>query len=237
MNRITRFELAARAKDAFYSALPLPIAKSLIRISPGSTPFIKEMDDLGVIFVHIPKAAGTTLKKEIYGDTAHYGHRRFVEYLAYDEQRSRRLFTFAVCRNPFERFISTFNYLRNGRITRRDRLFASNFLANFENSSEFAEALEDPVFRFRVMHYDHLRCQTHWTNMPGVSNTHALDLVCRLEDFPQSLSKLEERLGFKIDSSRYERATARDEKASDLTPKARKIIEHVYQSDFRTFGY
>lgn len=84
------------------------------------------------IFVHIPKNAGNTIRKSIFGlpnDDVKLAFRteNGIEYskvmnqhLTYDEhlvkyknQNSYNLFSFCFIRNPYERFISIFNYLSN----------------------------------------------------------------------------------------------------------------------------
>lgn len=63
----------------------------------------------GVIFVHVPKAAGTSLSMALYGRLA--GHLRAYEIRAACPGEFRSLPSFAVVRNPWERTLSAYKYM------------------------------------------------------------------------------------------------------------------------------
>ena len=87
-------------------------------------------DNKKFIFVHIPKNAGNTIRESIFElpnndikivsrieDAIEYTN-LMNEHLTYDEHlekykryNSEDLFSFCFLRNPYERFISTYNYL------------------------------------------------------------------------------------------------------------------------------
>ncbi len=87
-------------------------------------------EDKKFIFVHIPKNAGTTIRDSIFNlpnndnkivsrieDGIEYKN-YMNEHLTYDEHlekykryNSKDLFSFCFLRNPYERFISTYNYV------------------------------------------------------------------------------------------------------------------------------
>jgi hypothetical protein len=104
------------------------------------------------IFVHIPKNAGNTIRQSIFGlqnnDIRMVSHvqneieyKNFMnEHLTYDEHlqkyktyNSDELFSFCFLRNPYERFISTYNYLT------KDYFLTNGCLIRSETSKLFID--------------------------------------------------------------------------------------------------
>lgn len=66
----------------------------------------------GAIFVHVPKVAGSTISAALYRGSL--GHFTAVEMAAYDPDWFARLPSFAVLRDPVERALSAWRYVRSG---------------------------------------------------------------------------------------------------------------------------
>lgn len=66
-----------------------------------------------VIFVHIPKAAGTSINYFLYGRTL--GHYSTTEIKNKFPHLFEESFTFSVTRNPWDRVVSAYNFARQGR--------------------------------------------------------------------------------------------------------------------------
>lgn len=67
-------------------------------------------DDHKLLFVHIPKNAGTSLEKSL--STRHTGHHSWMHYRDNYASEWRDYISFAVLRDPIKRFISCYNYAR-----------------------------------------------------------------------------------------------------------------------------
>src|SRR5690242_8686296 len=66
------------------------------------------------IFVHVPKAAGVSIARALYGDLG-MGHMTLAEYRTVFRQRAfDKMFKFAFVRNPFDRLHSAYHFLRAG---------------------------------------------------------------------------------------------------------------------------
>lgn len=73
----------------------------------------KEYNCSSLLFVHIPKNAGCSVNKMLYG-VDHLGHNSLRDRYAFDTEFYNSKFKFCVKRNPFERFISAFNFSSSG---------------------------------------------------------------------------------------------------------------------------
>jgi hypothetical protein len=64
------------------------------------------------IFIHIPKAAGTSIARAIYG--MNVGHKRASDYIRVSKKEFYRYFTFSFVRNPWDRAVSAYNFTKQG---------------------------------------------------------------------------------------------------------------------------
>jgi hypothetical protein len=85
--------------------LPLPIG-------PARSERIERIAEAGLVFVHIPKAAGTSISDALSGFQIKHASIRLTRRIA--GARLAHLPSFAVLRDPIERFISAWRYGRAG---------------------------------------------------------------------------------------------------------------------------
>ena len=226
-----------KAKDLIYRTIPLGLLQqALPRVAASRSPFLPEIVDRKVIFIHIPKAAGSSLKTELYGAPTG-GHRRIVEYAAYDGPKTRDFFKVSFVRNPWDRLLSAYSYLKNRTATSyRDRSFASTFLDQTEDINAFVLALEDRKYRRAVMLYDHFRPQGHWICMPGARN-HAMDFIGRFETMEADMAALRDRLALPPGAVAKTRASQHLPYREAYTRRARDLVADIYARDIALLDY
>jgi len=66
----------------------------------------------GLIFIHVPKCAGTSVSKALYGSSL--GHYTARELRSFSPNTFNDLTTVAVIRDPFERALSAYKYANSG---------------------------------------------------------------------------------------------------------------------------
>lgn len=69
----------------------------------------------GIIFVHIPKAAGTSINQALFG--RFMGHARASDIERWGSTQLKALPSFAVTRNPWDRLVSAYRFSKRGRGT------------------------------------------------------------------------------------------------------------------------
>ena len=75
------------------------------------------------IFIHIPRNAGTSIL-HMLGDNEGRLHRSYFDYLLSDDKRFKNYFKFAIVRNPYDRIVSVYEYLKNGGNKSHDLYFS-----------------------------------------------------------------------------------------------------------------
>ena len=89
----------------------------LFRVRNNSIP--KDFIRKKVIFIHIPKSAGNAITRSLFNTESMNlgGHSSALHYFEADESSFNSCFKFSFSRHPVSRFISAFNFLKNGGIT------------------------------------------------------------------------------------------------------------------------
>ena len=84
----------------------------------------KPYDDYRCIFVHIPKAAGMSICRSLFGNLAG-GHATLSDYqIIFPRLEFESYFKFTFVRNPWDRVFSAYNFLKKGGATEFDRQWA-----------------------------------------------------------------------------------------------------------------
>jgi hypothetical protein len=231
--------LKVRLKDMAYEHLPLRATGALMRLlAPGSSPFGEQIVARQAIFIHVPKAAGTSVKTELYG-RPQYGHRRLAEFHAYEAARTARYFKFGFVRNPWDRLLSAYSYLIGEQGTNaRDDRFAAALLRPAGDFTGFVTALQQPGYRRAVMAYDHFRLQRDWICLPGAPS-HGLDFLGRFERIDADMDVVRERLGLPQSQLDHARRSQRREGSyrDAYTAASRAVVADLYSADIELLGY
>lgn len=91
-----------------------------------SFPYMKYNVAYKCIFIHIPKTAGTSILHALgYNGGRH--HCSFLYYKMSDYGKFNKYFKFSVVRNPFDRLVSSYIYLKNGGNKKEDLFFVDLF--------------------------------------------------------------------------------------------------------------
>jgi len=213
----------------------LPIAlvptalRSRIADLRGRGVYSEYADEFRSIFIHVPKAAGTSISQTLFGRRSR--HLPWVDYYRANPRKFRRYFKFAFVRNPWDRLVSTFFFLKSGGLNPLDRAWAEHNLAGFDDFESFAlgwltEARARSWVHFRPQHYwfcdDHLKSR--------------MDFVGRFENIENDFKEIAERLGC---ARRLEKGNRTEHQHYTVyyTPETMAKVAGVYATDIELFGY
>ena len=99
----------------------------------------RKLTESGIIFIHVPKAAGTSVAEVLYGQRiGHYTQDEYIEYLGFNQIKNSYIFT--VVRDPVERLYSAWKYAVKGG-TKDGGVYNADFYKNevFQDFNTFVQ--------------------------------------------------------------------------------------------------
>lgn len=223
------FRLSPSIQRAAHSCLKIP------------SPYLRQDDELKAVFVHVPKAAGTSVRKALYGLKSF--HIPAIRYQIADPERFRIYFKFCFVRNPWDRIQSAFRYLyrRVGSDPSfPDHRWATEMLDGLSSFSHFLDKMDSEAsFRSRVRRYIHFRDQLDWIAEPGAGDRRILvDYVGKYETLEHDFGVISSKLNSQVELP-YERrlSDGRDFRREYSSSRMVEIVGHLYRADLDAFGY
>ena len=187
-----------------------------------------------LIFMHIPKTAGTSivsLLKELDKDLfVRMGHPLANEWKQFREEDYRDYRWFTVCRNPYDRLVSAFFYIKNSGQNKNDKLLRDSFgLADVE----FAEFVRNFDLRLLQSRPRHFVRQAEFIE----GRKDKISSVLRYENLQSDLDTLFSEFGLPETRLPYKNRSERSGFSDYYGEAERRKIQQIYQLDFDVFGY
>jgi hypothetical protein len=129
------------------------IMRERLRRVQGVPPMPEAVRRSGLLLIHIPKNAGTSLSRALYGEDI--GHLSLKVWTQRYPHTVKRMKVFAVIRDPVDRFVSAFRFLKGGGLNAEDADFARLHLAEYDSPESLAEAMNDPGVFSNITSYCH----------------------------------------------------------------------------------
>jgi hypothetical protein len=205
------------------------------------------------IFVHIPKNAGNTIRKSIFGlpnDDVKLVNRIennielssiMNEHLTYDDhlekykkQNSHDLFSFCFIRNPYERFISTYNYLSN------EYFLKSGCLIRKETSELFLDKktpIDVLIFLNKNKNHSFFKDRQGYLQTDFIGTDKQVDFIGLVENFKEDINLILKTLGFET-INEMDIVNKGNSKFIELVDnkKFRELIESIYYKDIELYN-
>jgi hypothetical protein len=200
-----------------------------------------------LVFVHIPKCAGTTIEK-IMGTSTHkeyycpwkqrrVGSRKTYQHFTYMELKEELdiewndYYVFSVVRNPYERFVSEYNFRKNIFLTTG---IPSDNPQSFE---KFVENLKDRVPRRTARFDGHLETQSSYLKNKNKKIEKSINIF-KFENLAPCWEVLEKKTGVFYKKDYWSRKTVEEKPyQSFYTKETKNIIYSFYEEDFVNFEY
>lgn len=195
-------------------------------------PFHPRFHQLKCIFIHIPKCAGMSVSEGLFGGEV--GHRPARWFELYDKERFQSYFKFTFVRNPWDRLVSAFFYLKQGGMTPQDKTWAGRHLARFDTFDAFVRSLVDPKFRRVALAWPHFAPQLDYIR--DCSGRICVDYCGRVESFSRDYDRVCSILGVPA-RVRDTNRSSHDEYYTYYTRESVEIVRDVYREDVAAFNY
>lgn len=185
--------------------------------------------DAGVIFVHVPKAAGVSVSRALYG-------RPLGHFLAKDIRRVYpdgflKLLTFGVVRHPLDRAYSAYRFARAGGTSEMGMGNPAQYRT--EAFSTFERFVTEWLPKQDIERSDGVFRPQHLYLCDG--GDVIVDKVFKLEDIDRGFDELSQLLGRKVVLGHHNKS----EQPSPEPPseKALAVIAELYKKDLEIFSY
>jgi hypothetical protein len=199
-----------------------------------------------VLFIWIPKNAGTSFYEAFKGSvnmkmflkvnqikkkftnkgSATFGHINVVELLnqnIIDKAYYDESYAFCISRNPYDRFVSLFHYLK-----KQDRI-----PSDYKPIDLITETMKGipPVGLYNFKGISQCNRQVDWIEGLNIKK------VLRFENLNDDAIKLSNELGFKLDIPHVNQSVNRKNFYEEIDAKTIELIQEYYKEDFIRFNY
>lgn len=193
------------------------------------------MDEINLIYIHIPKNAGTFVKqfmasgdfknlnscekeREIRGDCSHL-HITYLEHKNCDKNY------FTIIRNPYDRFYSIYEYDK----VFLKKIYNEDIFKNFDTFLEYFFKNPNEIYKHK-----HLYPQTYYLKDHKNNLNEKIDILL-FEDLPINLKKYLEkkRNGYYIHKLNKLVNQGKYTEKHHFTDNEKNKIQFIYQNDFK----
>ncbi|MCW1872674.1 sulfotransferase family protein, partial [Campylobacter jejuni] len=192
-------------------------------------------DKYGCIFIHVPKVAGTSIERVVFEtDKWLVGHVRALDYINQDKNKFESYFSFAFVRNPFDRMVSAFHYLKKGGGNDYDKNWANENLKDFDTFEQFVLALKNKNIKDKILSWQHFTPQYKF--ICDENKNILVNFIGKLENINNDFKIVKNELNF--DRNLIHSNSSEHEIFSNYyNEKTYNIIAELYKEDFALFDY
>ena len=183
------------------------------------------------IFVHIPKSAGTSIRESLFGGGgAHRTITGFQSVLA--PELFAESFKFTFVRNPWDRLVSAFFFLKNRDMTGNQRWACEN-LSQFQDFNTF---VTNWLTRENIWSFVFFRPQYHFICFEDKKP--AVDFVGFYENLMSDFAVIRDRIKSSANLEEKNRNSKRGRDYREYyTNETRDLVADIYAEDIQLFGY
>ncbi|WP_448210854.1 sulfotransferase family 2 domain-containing protein [Colwellia sp. MEBiC06753] len=193
---------------------------------------LKPFDDKKAIFIHLPKCAGVSVNKALFGNLAG-GHLTYREYQAILGTKTLdKYFTFTFVRNPWDRVVSAYHFLKNGGFGAQDKHW---FDHNLGHNHDFNEFVLDWLTPNNIWKKHHFRPQTHY--LKNRQAQVALDFIGRVENMALDFDYVAKRLNCDVNLLEKSNISQHLGYHNYFSQEAKERVAKIYKQDIEMFGY
>ena len=185
-----------------------------------------------VIFIHVPKAAGSSIKTSFRNvpNFLDWEHRSYYAFKYLLGAQYFQSFSFAFVRNPWDRLVSEYFFIKK-RLNPLHQAFYDRYLSKYSTFSDF---VNDWLSINNIFSYNFFIPQCHF--ITNSEQKIMVDYVARFENIESEIKVLSEKIGHSIELSHYNK-TEHDDYRSYYSQSAKEKVLMVYQKDIDLFQY
>jgi hypothetical protein len=187
------------------------------------------------IFIHIPKTAGVSISKSLFGN--YTDHANIDWYLEnYHRNTVKNYFKFAFVRNPWDRLYSAYSFLKRGGMYPVDANF---YEKNLSHLSSFEEFIMDWLDDRTMESFPHFIPQYKFLTSKSDQNLLLMNFIGRFENIEKDFQYVCRILHFKKKELLKENITdGISEKYFEMySNEMKRKVQELYEKDIEFFKY
>ena len=187
------------------------------------------------VFVHVPKSAGTSVAHGLFGkefESAKLGHAKLRAYeVLLGRDAFATYFKFAFVRNPWDRVVSAYEFLKQGGTGTYDVEWTAAHIGKYPDFRTFVQQWITPrnIYRNAVF-------VPQW-EFVMVRGKVAVDFLGHYESLHSDFSRITRQLGLTSSLEHRNRSMSRKDYRNYYDAATRHIIDKVYRKDIEVFDY
>ncbi len=199
-----------------------------------TNPYKSFNDTYKVIYIHIPKCAGQSIEKALFQEKV--GHNKLWYYQYWDEKKYNQYYRFSFVRNPWERMVSAFFFLKQGGRNVSDKKWGETVLKDVDSFEDFVLLMkENKQFKKTVLKKDHFIPQ--YVFLENLSNKIDIDFIGKVENLQDDFKLLCKQLNIKETSLPHVNKSKHEQYAKYYSKKTKDIVASIYKKDISLFSY
>lgn len=202
-----------------------------VEVGKGQT--LMPFDKYQCIFVHVPKCAGISVCNSLFSGLAGL-HMHIRQYqLAFTKSEFDSYFKFTFVRNPWDRLVSAYCFLKKGGMGQVDKKWAEENLSIYPDFDSFVKSW---INRKNIFSYTLFIPQYKFICTQG--NLPTLDFIGFFENLEEDFSYVQERIKKNNEGLLFLNKTKnRKDYQEYYTEESKQIVAEVYKEDIQMLGY
>ena len=194
------------------------------------------IDESPIVFIHIPKCAGTSIWSSIPTSTpidSHILARTWLDFLG--EDKWRKSLKFSVVRNPWDRFVSAYFYLYQREPGNPDYLFSQEYIKPYSIEEFLERFATNWTFRNIILGWLHFIPQVEFLKIRSTVSQEIR--LARFENLAEEVDAILASHGITANAIPRANVSIRSRYRDYYTPKTQEAVLKAYRQDIEALEY